>query len=357
MQQVNYSRILSWLAFLALAAFSCKWTAESLYLWQPTLGLWGGWVLAILSFVVSSLCFSKLLSSLDQNQDFYGKLGGRFGAFIIGILGLCFFWLCISLPTNTHTLIYNSEVKTVLTNDLTRTNKYLSSITNSNSAVAQINAKYDDFSTSIAVLLSKLSDEYTHPERPGLATRCEAIINQIEAKFGTILTSGEDSRIIRADRHSNKSMSYVIEQVKRKLAIIDKNRENEIARVMNSIQPDVIEAAQLNIVTVINDINDMRGIDFDILENAEKALEDGYGLIANNAKYITFDSDEDKARYTADKPVTEYSNLKNVWEVVVNGISSGKYKGLYYWILIALLVDIAGFIFFNIAVSKKNNSI
>ena len=105
MNKINYSRIIALLAFIALAGFSCFWTAESLFIWQPSITIYGAWMLAIVFYIVASICFGKILKAFDKNEDFYGKIGGRLGSLVIGFLGLTLFW-GISFATNTHTLLW-----------------------------------------------------------------------------------------------------------------------------------------------------------------------------------------------------------------------------------------------------------
>ena len=43
----------------------------------------------------------------------------------------------------------------------------------------------------------------------------------------------------------------------------------------------------------------------------------------------------------------------NVWSDIFKGKFEG--KGLWYWIVLSILVDIAAFIFFDIAFAKRND--
>ena len=132
MNRLNYLRIIAIIAFIALAGFSCFWTAESLYIWQPSITIYGAWMIAVIFFIVASICFSKILKALDKQSDYYGKLFGRTGAFLISFLGLIVFWLFVSLPTNTHTLLYRASIKNVITTDLNRTQGYLQGLKDNN---------------------------------------------------------------------------------------------------------------------------------------------------------------------------------------------------------------------------------
>lgn len=47
MKSLNFKRIISIVAFVALAGFSCFWTAESLFIWQPSITIVGAWLIAV----------------------------------------------------------------------------------------------------------------------------------------------------------------------------------------------------------------------------------------------------------------------------------------------------------------------
>ena len=54
MKKIDLTKIMSGLLFLALAGFSCFWTAESLFIWQPSITRVGAWLIAIIFYVVAS---------------------------------------------------------------------------------------------------------------------------------------------------------------------------------------------------------------------------------------------------------------------------------------------------------------
>ena len=88
------------------------------------------------------------------------------------------------------------------------------------------------------------------------------------------------------------------------------------------------------------------------VKNLNDILVNGYTVIKNYGQFIKFNKDEEKI-YVPEKGnniATKTSRILNVIEVWQDYFK-GKYKGMgfFYWILIAALVDIAGFIFFDIA--------
>lgn len=349
MGQTNYFRLFAIVAYTGLAGLSCKWTAESLYLSMPTLRLWGAWLLAITIYVISSIIFAQFLNSLDTRKDFYGKPVGRFGTFALSLAGLLAVWVAFCVSTNSHSLIHNDEVRTVLVHDLSTTGTYLTKLNNKNAQLESIDKEFIDFSTKIHATLAKLQHEYVNPGRRGYADSCRKYRRELEVLFNTHLDA-KSSQIVDPGRTSTSNAAdFITVQTFAKLELVKQIFDNRKENVSKTIKSDEIYAEMRNIDNAINDVNNMDGISFNILESADKHLENGYARIKNNAEYINFDNREHKERYTAEKPVTRYDELKSVKVVVWDGIMHGKYREMYYWILIAILVDVAGFIFFKIA--------
>lgn len=347
-------------AFIALAAMSCKWTSESLYMWHPDLTIYGAWTISILSFVIASLCFSQLLKALDRNEDFYGKLFGRTGAFIIGLLGLAFFWVCVSLPTNTHTLLYGANIKTVLTQDITRTKGYLNDLKNNNVQIKIIESQYDAVNTQVHSRLQAMQDEIRHPGHEGIGYRFKLVLSDIEKILsqatGKQITIQRQERVGSNPREWYRTYQTYEYAVKANLNIYRRQCDEQIRKVREAMDDKELSIKIHNISLAQQDISEMQTVNSDVIRAASDDLSKCYSYIKKNAAYINFNSEEDRARYTAEYPHTDAEDLLNVEEVVQDYIKTDRYEGMSYWILIALLVDIAGFIFFNIAFNPKNNN-
>ena len=92
MKKLNYGSILCILAYLALACFSCFWTAESLFIWQPSLTRAGAWLIAIVFYAIASISFSKVIKGFEKNTVFkHGLFASRGGHLFFGLIGLLFF--------------------------------------------------------------------------------------------------------------------------------------------------------------------------------------------------------------------------------------------------------------------------
>lgn len=82
-------------------------------------------------------------------------------------------------------------------------------------------------------------------------------------------------------------------------------------------------------------------------------LNEAYSLISENRDFVTFKNDEDKQLYTADKSETKINRLISVIDVWIDFIH-GKFTGtrMIFWVIISILIDIAAFIFFDLAFKK-----
>ena len=91
----------------------------------------------------------------------------------------------------------------------------------------------------------------------------------------------------------------------------------------------------------------------DIKEVCDR-LTEGYNAVNKNRDFVKFKNQEDKDAYTAAKPVTKAKRLISVFDVWSDFLS-GNFNGhgFIFWILISILVDIAAFIFFDIAFKKS----
>ena len=72
-------------------------------------------------------------------------------------------------------------------------------------------------------------------------------------------------------------------------------------------------------------------------------------------QFVDFKNAQDKELYTAENPKTKVSRLLSVYDVWVDFVT-GKEGGLafVFWILVSILVDVAAFIFFDIAFKRQD---
>ena len=84
-----------------------------------------------------------------------------------------------------------------------------------------------------------------------------------------------------------------------------------------------------------------------------KKLNEGYTTIRQYQNYVTFNSVEDEENYLSPTGVTKVKRLMSVFDVWQDYLS-GEYNGygFIFWIIISILVDIAAFIFFDLAFKR-----
>ena len=91
------------------------------------------------------------------------------------------------------------------------------------------------------------------------------------------------------------------------------------------------------------------------IRQCEKELKDGYNIIASNRTFVQFDNAGDEELYTKENAETRTKRMASVIDVFFVDFLKGRYPGsFWYYVVLSVLVDIAAFIFFDIAFMKKN---
>ncbi|MBD5415679.1 MAG: hypothetical protein HDR46_05255 [Bacteroides sp.] len=361
MRSLNVFKIISILAFLSLAGFSCYWTAESLFIWQPSITIYGAWLIAAVFYVIASICFGNLLKSLDKRSDYYGKLFGRTGAFVMAFLGLMVFWLFVSLPTNTHTLLYRASIKDVITTDLNRTQGYLQNLKDNNVEIKKIEQKYNSKSDAVDALLLRLLSEIDNPSAFGIGDRFDTVL----AELDRTLSVGNNNPV-KLQRVTNvgksrtqwlTTLNYYQQQAYEQLRLYRLSCDKEISRIKETMGSKELAKLIANNKIALKDISKMNNVSNAVVEAAMNDLIADYAFIKANAQYIQF-KDEDRELYTRDGAMPEAKTMLSVPDVWKTYATTDKFagKGFEWWIIIALLVDISGFIFFNMAFNGKQNN-
>lgn len=357
MQKFNTLRVLSIIAFIGLAGFSCFWTAESLYIWQPNITLVGAWLIAVVFYIMASLSFTKFVDSFKRDGDYYGKFGGQAGQILLGFIGLIVFWIIVSLPTNTHTLLYRASIKDVIRTDLTKTENYLQRLTDSNLEIKKIENKYNSQKEAVDAHIARLIAEIDNPSAVGIGERFEKVLVELDKTLGT--TIQREAKVGTTRTQWLTTINYYQKQAYAQLRLFRSKCDKEIEEIRRTMGSKELDALIKNCGIALKDIQAMDGVNNEIVKLAMNDLDAGYSFIAANSKYIDFD-DNDKEQYTKEGAVSNARGLLSVTKVWSDFMTTKKYDGhgFVYWILIALLVDISAFIFFVMAFDdKKNNAI
>ena len=356
MNTINTKRILSAIAFLALAAFSCYWTAESLYIWEPSITHIGSWLIAVMFYVVASLCFGRFVKSFDRHAAFGdGPFKSRGGYLVFGLLGLLVFWLLFSLPTNTHTLLYRSSIRNVITTDLERTDGYLKALKDNNARINAINEEYERIESAVNSTLKNMEVEKSDKRNEGIDKKYEKLVCDLEDILGMTIQRiqypGTNQKEWQRTHSEYRKRAYDKLAIKREQA--DRKIE-EIRRLMNSEKLSaLIDRDQI----AMSEIDSMSGVNNSTINSAIEDLINDYAYIKTYSEYITFKNDEDKDLYTRDGAMPEAKAMLSVPDVWRDFLTTDKYRGhgFIWWVLLALLVDLAAFIFFDIAAKNDND--
>lgn len=351
MEQRNYWKLLWVVAYVAFATVSCWATAESLHLLLSTWPKVMCWVVTIGFFIIASLGTKMIVDSLNQNI----YLERRGLMLIGGVLITLVFWLICSMPTNTHTFFYRTVISDKVTGDISTTRNYLMQIQNNTNNKNQAQLKVNELKNSVDVLLGELEAEIKNEANPGDGPKSKEIRRKLAALLGVATIEKLSYKGV-----SKQDREKLCDAYRKKVYILANSRANNIMTTILSPNPD-------NLKIVKRDAENMKRMkeyidDGTIDLNNAKDIKDvcdklnmGYNTIKNNKDFVNFASEADKNLYTADNPVTKVKRMISVfdvWEDFIKGEYAG--HGFAFWIIISILVDIAAFIFFDLAFKKTD---
>lgn len=362
MNDNKFLKIFSIVAFVAFMFVSCWATVESLHMslgWPKPFF----WIASLGIFVLSSLATKLIIDSFNQRI----RVEHRGVQLIGGILMLLTFWICFSLPTNTHTFFYKENANDIILQDLSTTEAYLKQLKDNTSVGDPIKAKIANHRADVWAAFDNFAGEIRNPANRGYGPAAKEKLQALNRVLG-----GEPLEILSGTFTSLRERELIVESYKK---LIRNRLEGDSTRMMQEgLTSDVqnfIKAATSNLKDIeqakkIVNQRSLKGEDLqkNDVKNIQERLTKAYTTIKNYNQYVIFTKDKegkyiDKDYYVptekSDKIVTKSSRVGkvvNVWQDYFHG----KYKGMgfIFWILISALVDIAGFIFFDIAFKKRN---
>ena len=350
MEQKNYLKLIWMVAFIAFAAVSCWATAESLHLLLSSWPLAMCWVVTVGFFIIASLGTKMIVDSLNQNI-YLEKRGLRL---VGGIVIVLIFWLICSMPTNTHTFFYRTVINDKVNTDISTTRGYLSQIKNNTNNKTQATVKVNELKNNVDVLLGELEAEIKNEVNPGFGPKSKEILR----KFATLLEVDKVEPLSYKGT-SKQDRDKLCDAYRTKIYILAENRATNIMAHILSPNSDNIKEVKRddeNLALVKKYIGD-KTINLNDAEDVEDVcdkLNTAYNTVKKNSDFVNFSSKTDEANYTADNPVTKVKRMISVfdvWEDFMAGEYAG--HGFMFWIIISILVDIAAFIFFDLAFKKR----
>lgn len=338
------------IAFLILAGISCWATEKSLHMLLPAgwpeILVWG---ITIAFFVVASIG-TKLIADSLMSHDFVENRKGKLWG---GILLVIFFWLIMSMPTNTHTFFYNDKIGSTISKDIETTNKYLQQVVDlGTSSTKVLDEEGIRLKNVVEAQRTHIVKQFNGDEAPYKRGNGTKIADHLKIINDTLHSS------IKQHPNYNSADPTILNGYQ-----IEIDKALDHALRTHTITEQSVQAARRQIMrlSALNDsIQDhiaSTSLNEAEIRQCEKELKDGYNIVANNKTFIQFDKNsDDEEVYTKENAETRTKRMSSVIDVFFVDFLKGKYPGsFWYYVILSILVDIAAFIFFDIAFMKKND--
>lgn len=355
-------------AFLVFAIISCVTTAQSLSLTlEMGIPYWISFAMMFIFafgiYLLTSYCFKLVIDAC--NMDVY--VDHRRRDFVLGIFGVLLFWLVCSMPTNTHSLFYIKVIDKVVIAELDNQKETLN--TELQLLGMDINAQKDKeielLKSEVATLRDRFITEINHTDRPGLGVEAFNILKDIEVKCGVnpdsyfLHTTQRNTSGSERERIKKHYIPQINNLLKQKIDEINAVREREIA--YNAEKKNLLS----NYITKIEQVKDyQRNLDVphqDRIKAARSVLDNAYNnpdyrdKILNNVEVLVDANAGHKDNNVESYKIYKTERLHSVFKLWGDYLS-GKMQNLdfdmFYWVIISLIIDIAGLLFFAIAFRK-----
>ena len=352
MNENKFLKIFCILAFLAFAAVSCWATAESLHLLLSTFPIAMCWVVTVGFFFIASWGTKMIVDSFNQNIYLEKRRLHLLGGIIITL----FFWLICSMPTNTHTFFYRSVINDKVTSDISTTEGYLVQIKDNTVTDTKIQIKCAKAKNDIGVKLGELKAEIMNDANPGFGPKAKEILRGFAELLGVAKIEPLSYR-----GTSVQDRQRLYEAYRQKIYILLETRLLNIVKEMTPPNNNHQKQAEkdyknLELVKTYIDDGTLDLNEADDIKTVCDKLNDGYATIRTYQQFVDFKDETDKVAYTSPNSVTKVKRMISVfdtWKDFINGKFEG--HGFLFWIVISILVDVAAFIFFDIAFKKRED--
>lgn len=354
--------ILSFMAFIAFGAISCWATSESLFhtdLFGQNVPKIMYWTIVVGFYVITSLGTKWIVDSFNTEK----RIEKRKIKLIGGVLIVIVFWLLVSLPTNAHTFLYKRSANPIAQKELKWQEGQLAGITDIDAYTIQLRNEIMKPVLRINQKKEELIGEINNPDRPGFADRAEKILQEIEGELRIDIGSIPRTKAVNHSRNEmNRLRAHYSNAIDAQLEVLTNDLEKQVVLKVANYEKQIADAkSSAKLVRAAYDALDAKD------ENSEEVLKEARKQI-NNAYNILDNGKIDGATSSRDIYVEKVkgmpsNRLTNVVEVVYKDYLSGqlnkKYdmpetKGMIYFFLLSLMIDLAAFLFFNIAFNNKN---
>ena len=347
--------------FVIFGAISCFATSESLYLTFDGAFPRFIWVAIVIGFyIITSLGTKWIIESFSSDFQENRRLK-LFG----GLLIVLVFWLAVSFPTNAHTFLYKRAAKTVAQKEIAWQDNELYSIIDVKAWAYAKNAEITKKTADIESLKQALIGEINHSDRKGFAEKADSILLKIEDKLG--IAKGSIPRI-KAKNSSTNEMNRLNKHYSNAISdqlVIYKSKLQKDLAVQVAIREKEVERAKVTkkrLEAMIKALDDNRNVNEAMLKEARAQINNAYNILD---KYTITGETSYRTKYVEEEKGLPSHKLTNAGEIVYKDYLTGqlnkKYdiqetKSMIYFILISLMIDIAAFLFFNIAFKSNRNN-
>ncbi|MBO5816509.1 MAG: hypothetical protein J6R26_00980 [Paludibacteraceae bacterium] len=344
----KFLKIFSLVAFIAFAAVSCWSTTESLFLTLENAQIpkWVFWIAVVGLYVLTSICFKLMLGTFNQNI----YMEKRTLKFIISVLGVVLLWILFSMPTNSHTFFYKQMAKATAVEELQHIDGELSNLTDTTVYIKKYNDEWNKYEGEVKLALDQLKQEIDNPQRFGFGPEAEAKLAKIEdlfdVKTGTITRRGTRNT---TKQERNLVCKYYDNVVKEQLDVKLAQHQTKVQAFKKDFQTKINEVKPIrrDIQVVLNNLDNPTYDREEVLAQARQVAEKSYAVLKSSFGQLY---EEDANVYTSDRLV----KVTKVWGDYLSGRFKNTNYTLWYWILLSVIVDIAAFVFFDIAFKKED---
>lgn len=353
MGQNNYKKLFCAIFFIAFACISCWATAESLHLLLSTWPKIMCWVVTVGFFIIAAIGTKLIVDSLNTNV-FVEKRGVKL---IVGILIVIVFWLICSMPTNTHTFLYRTNIGNEVNTDISTTLYYLGQVKHNTKNENLAQEHIDTLNNKVDILLSELEAEIMNSAMPGDGPKAD----DIRRRLAQLLSVDKIDKLAYNGSTSVQSRKRLCDAYRSKILLLRDSRAKNIRNSMMRPNPKNLRNvanAEKTLIAMDNEIKSGKrdlNDSYDI-EQVCLALNQGYNQIRENKEFINFQTKEDELKYTAPHPVSSTKRMISIidlWSDFFKGKYAG--NGIVFWIIVSILVDLAAFILFDIAFKKTDD--
>lgn len=357
-------------AFLVFAIISCVATAQSLSLTlEMEIPFWISFAMMFIFafgiYLLTSHCFRLVIDAC--NMDVY--VDHRRRDFVLGIFGVLLFWLVCSMPTNTHSLFYTKVIDKVVIAEL---DNQKATLRNEAGLLDEgINIKYDNLirhkKDEVETLKKQFIAEIDNTDRIGLGPEAFNILVSIEAAcdkgrnefFGNRHTKQRNTSPYERTRIKEHYIPQINNLLQLVIDKLNEERNSEISRREEKRQ--MLLAYIRKIENVSAEQNKEEIPHQDRIKAARLVLDNAYNNpdyrdnILDNVEMLVDANAGHKDSNVESYKIYKTERLHSVFKLWSDYLS-GKIRNLdfdmFYWVIISLIIDIAGLLFFAIAFRK-----